>query len=105
MVMIDQMGEVVAGSTGNEIAITYTVQGEISELREFKVRVPAGWSPPIDDAAAEDKMGTYIVEHSRMDDDGEYAEITVTEVEKQAPAKANVTDDDDGNVYGRSRYI
>ena len=86
-VMIDQMGEVVAGDTVEAITITYTVQGEISELREFKVRVPAGWSPPIDDAAAADKMGTYIVAHSRLNDDDEYAEIT-TDVEKQAPAKA-----------------
>ena len=101
-VMIDQMGEVVAGSTGNEITITYTVQGQISELREFKVRVPAGWSPPIDDAAAADKMGTYIVTHSRLNDDGEYAEIT-DDVEKQAPAKAN--EDDEAASYMVARVI
>ena len=92
--MIDQMGEVVAGSIPlNAITITYTVQGEISELREFKVRVPAGWSPPINDAPAADKAGTYIVEHSRMDADGVYGEIT-TDVEKQEPEKADADDDD-----------
>ena len=103
-VMIDQMGEVVAGSTGNEITITYTVQGQISELREFKVRVPAGWSPPINDVAAVDKMGTYIVAHSRADAEGVYAEIT-TDVEKQAPAKAEGAAADAPAMYMVARVI
>ena len=55
MVMISQMGEIVAGfRAGNDITITYTVAGQIKGTvpgqttmdRLFKVKVPAGWSAP-----------------------------------------------------------
>ena len=51
-------------------------------------------------------LGTYIVDAlACMDAEGVYAEIT-TDVEKQAPAKANPDDEDaSGIVDGRSRYI
>ena len=64
-VEIDQMGEVVvAASTGNELTVTYTAIGEIGEEKQITVEVPAGWSAPITDAAADDKLGTFAVAHS-----------------------------------------
>ena len=47
-------------------------------------------------------MGTYIVTHSRLNDDDEYAEIT-DDVEKQAPAKAD--EDDEAASYMVARVI
>ena len=94
---ISQM-PIVAASTGNELTITYTVAGQISELREFKVRVPAGWSPPSAAATAEANVGTYTVAHTRANDEGVYGEIT-TDVEEQAPVKADGATADDPTMY------
>ncbi len=62
-VMIDQGGAVVAGSDGNEITVTYTAIGEIGEGKTITVAVPDGWSPPLNEAAADEKMGTFTVTH------------------------------------------
>ena len=37
---------VAPGATGETITFTYTAVGEISYPREFRVRVPTGWSAP-----------------------------------------------------------
>ena len=58
---------VTASSPGNEIVFTYTAIGVIGEEREFSVTVPEGWSPPLNEAAADDKMGTYTVTHTLKD--------------------------------------
>ena len=56
-------GAVVAGSTGNTITVTYTAIGSISEGKTITVAVPDGWSPPLNEAAADEKMGTFTVTH------------------------------------------
>ena len=62
-VMIDQGGAVVAGSDGNEITVTYTAIGEIGEGKTITVVVPDGWSAPLNEAAADEKMGTFTATH------------------------------------------
>ena len=62
-VMIDQGGAVVAGSDGNTITVTYTGIGEIGEGKTITVVVPDGWSAPLNEAAADEKMGTFTVTH------------------------------------------
>ena len=90
---IDQGGERVAASTDNELVITYIAEGQISELRKFRVKVADGWSAPINDAAAADKMGTYTVTHERLNDEDEYADET-GKVEKREPEKEDEDDED-----------
>ena len=58
---------ITSGSTGNDITITYTAAAQISADKQIKVTVPTGWSAPINDAAAADKMGTYTVKHMNAD--------------------------------------
>ena len=77
-----------------------TITGITTVDRPFKVKVPAGWSPPINDAEAADKMGTYTVTLTRKNADGEYVEVT-DKIEKQAPEKENTTDTD-ATYMGRS---
>ena len=56
-VMVDQdPGAVVASSSGNTITVTYTAIGEIGEGKKITVTVPDGWSAPLTDAAAPEKM-------------------------------------------------
>ena len=112
MVMISQMGEIVAGSEGNDITITYTVAGQIKGTvpgqttmdRLFRVKVPAGWSAPSAAATADANMGTYTVTHSRMADDGTYAART-GEVEEQPPAKAAGATATDPTMYMVARVM
>ena len=64
MVSIDQdPGAIVAGSSGNTITVTYTAIGAIGEGKTITVAVPDGWSPPLNEAAADEKMGTFTVKH------------------------------------------
>ena len=56
---------VAPGATGETITFTYTAVGEISYPREFRVRVPAGWSAPSSAATSPENAGTYSVEHMR----------------------------------------
>ena len=64
MVSIDQdPGAIVAGSSGNTVTVTYMAIGTISEGKTITVTVPDGWSPPLTDAAAPEKMGTITVMH------------------------------------------
>ena len=58
---------VAPGATGETITFTYTAVGEISYPREFRVRVPTGWSPPSDAGTSPDNAGTYAVDHVRDD--------------------------------------
>ena len=57
------MGRVVASSDGNTVTVTYTAIGEIGEDKKITVTVPTGWSPPLNEAAADEKMGTFTVKH------------------------------------------
>ena len=57
------MGRVVAGSGGNEVMVTYEAIGEIGEGKKITVTVPAGWSAPLNEAAADEKMGTFTTKH------------------------------------------
>ena len=50
-------------ATGETLTFTYTAVGEISYPREFRVRVPKGWTKPSNATTAPDNMGTYTVEH------------------------------------------
>ncbi len=54
---------VAPGATGETITFTYTAVGEISYPKEFRVRVPLGWSKPTNAATSPDSVGTYSVEH------------------------------------------
>ena len=56
---------VAPGATGETIIFTYTAIGEISYPREFRVRVPAGWSAPSNATTSPENAGTYNVEHTR----------------------------------------
>lgn len=68
MVSVSQdPGAVVAGSSPNEITVTYTAIGEIGEDKTIKVTVPDGWTPPVMTADAE---GEVTVEHVVTADDG-----------------------------------
>ena len=51
------------GATEETLTFTYTAVGEISYPREFRVRVPKGWTKPSNTTTAPDNMGTYTVEH------------------------------------------
>ena len=63
-VMIAQEpGAVVAGSSGNKITVTYTAIGEIGAGKKITVVVPDGWSAPLNEAAADEKMGTFTAKH------------------------------------------
>ena len=63
MVSIAPMASVAAGSGGNEITVTYTAIGQIGADKVITVTVPGDWSPPLADAAAPEKMGTFTVTH------------------------------------------
>ena len=72
--MVDQdPGAIVAGSSGNTITVTYTAIGEIGEGKTITVEVPDGWSAPLNEAAAAEKMGTFTVTHylKLADDDAD----------------------------------
>ncbi len=56
---------VAPGAIGETITFTYTAIGEISYPREFRVRVPAGWSAPSNLTTSPENAGTYSVEHTR----------------------------------------
>ena len=79
-------GKVDSGSTGNEITITYMAEGEIGEDKKITVVVPDGWSAPLNEAAADGKLGTYTVAHNKLAADGTFA--TGDAVTAQAPEKA-----------------
>jgi len=67
------------GDTGVNLTFTYTAVGEISAPREFRVQVPASWTPPSGAATSPDNKGTYTVTHR-------YAGIeTTASVEKLPP--------------------
>ena len=64
MVSAMATGDVVqANMPGNEITVTYTAEGEIGGGKTITVTVPDGWSPPLNDTAADEKMGTFTVMH------------------------------------------
>ena len=64
---VDLMGEtIIAGSIENELTFTYTAVGTIGYPREFRVRIPAGWSEP--NSGADNDEGTYTV--ALTDEDG-----------------------------------
>ena len=56
-------GAIAASSSGNTITVTYTAIGEIGEGKTITVAVPDGWSPPLNEAAADEKLGTFEVTH------------------------------------------
>ena len=56
---------VAPDATGETITFTYTAAGEISYPREFRVRVPAGWSAPTANPTSPENAGTYSVGHIR----------------------------------------
>ena len=56
---------VAPGAIGETITFTYTAIGEISYPREFRVRVPAGWSAPSNLTTSPENAGTYSVGHTR----------------------------------------
>ena len=56
---------VEAGATGVNLTFTYTAVGIIDAPREFRVRVPAGWTPPNSAGSSSDNKGTYTVVHRR----------------------------------------
>ena len=60
---------VAPGAPGETITFTYTAAGEISYPREFRVRVPAGWSAPTANPTSPENAGTYSVGHIRDDVD------------------------------------
>ena len=70
---------VKAGATGVNLTFTYTAVGEISAPREFRVQVPASWTPPSDAATSPDNKGTYTVVHRHSGIE------TTTSIEKLAP--------------------
>ena len=76
-------GVITAGSTGNKLTFTYTVAGDASYPREFRVKVPTGWSTPIKDDTAATKQGTYKVEHRRPI--GDILKTLTTTVQKLNP--------------------
>ena len=63
MVSIAPMASVAAGSVVDEITVTYTAIGQIDADKVITVTVPGDWSPPLADAAAPEKMGTFTVMH------------------------------------------
>ena len=63
MVSIAPMASVAAGSVVDEITVTYTAIGQIDADKVITVTVPGDWSPPLADAAAPEKMGTFTVTH------------------------------------------
>ena len=63
MVSIAPMTSIAAASTGNAVMVTYTAIGEIGAGKTITVTVPDGWSPPLTDAAAPEKMGTFTAKH------------------------------------------
>ena len=78
-VVISQMNaagdivDVVAGMGGYTIKFTYTAIGEIGEGKTITVDVPDNWSPPLNEAAADEKMGTFTAMHylKLADDDAD----------------------------------
>ena len=48
---------VAPGAIGETITFTYTAVGEISYPREFRVRVPAGWSAPSNATTSPENAG------------------------------------------------
>ncbi len=64
MVSIAPMTSIAASSEDNEITVTYTAIGEIGEGKTITVTVPDGWSPPLNEAAADEKMGTFTAVHA-----------------------------------------
>ena len=63
MVSIAPMASVAAGSVVDEITVTYTAIGQIDADKVITVTVPGDWAPPLADAAAPEKMGTFTVMH------------------------------------------
>ena len=61
----DSDSVVAPGAPGETITFTYTAAGEISYPREFRVRVPAGWSAPTANPTSPENAGTYSVGHLR----------------------------------------
>ena len=90
----DQGGEIVAGSTGNDLVFTYIAQGEIGAGRAITVEVPDGWSPPSTTADAE---GNITVLHEEADED---ADDGYTEVKDRVAVSVtgSVTDSVTGSV-------
>ena len=89
MVAVKGPAVITSGSTGNDITITYTAAAQISAGKQIKVNVPTGWSAPINDAAATDKMGTYDVKHVKLDGSSftnAYNETTIGNIIKVAPS-------------------